>query len=322
MNYLSLNTYLKQTFGCKVYKLAIDGGFTCPNRDGSLDTRGCIFCSGFGSGDFATSRNLSISEQIEQAKSRVENKINDGKYIAYFQAFTNTYAPTEELRTKYMEAISHKDVVAISIGTRPDCLSEEVLSLLEDLNKIKPIWVELGLQTIHNESAKFIRRGYDLPVYDRAVYELKRRGIYVITHVILGLPGETEEMILDTVRYVCRNISPDFLEKSVSFDNENSENELRIDGIKLQLLHIIKNTDLAYLYDNRFNLENTNPMRNYECMDMESYVNLVRKCIEIVPNTISIHRMTGDGDKKTLIAPLWSGDKKRVLNAINKALSD
>lgn len=322
MNYLSLNTYLKQTFGCKVYKLAIDGGFSCPNRDGSLDTRGCIFCSGFGSGDFATSRNLSVSEQIEQAKSRVENKINDGKYIAYFQAFTNTYAPTEELRTKYMEAISHKDVVAISIGTRPDCLSEEVLSLLEDLNKIKPIWVELGLQTIHNESAKFIRRGYDLPVYDRAVYELKRRGIYVITHVILGLPGETEEMILDTVRYVCRNISPDFLEKSVSFDNENSENELRIDGIKLQLLHIIKNTDLAYLYDNRFNLENTNPMRNYECMDMESYVNLVRKCIEIVPNTISIHRMTGDGDKKTLIAPLWSGDKKRVLNAINKALSD
>lgn len=322
MNYLSLNTYLKQTFGCKVYKLAIDGGFTCPNRDGSLDTRGCIFCSGFGSGDFATSRNLSISEQIEQAKSRVENKINDGKYIAYFQAFTNTYAPTEELRTKYMEAVSHKDVVAISIGTRPDCLSEEVLSLLEDLNKIKPIWVELGLQTIHNETAKFIRRGYDLPVYDKAVYELKRRGIYVITHVILGLPGETEEMILDTVRYVCRNISPDFLEKSVSFDNENSENELRIDGIKLQLLHIIKNTDLAYLYDNRFTLESTNPMRNYECMDMESYVNLVRKCIEIIPNTVAIHRMTGDGDKKTLIAPLWSGDKKRVLNTINKALSD
>ena len=322
MNYLSLNTYLKQTFGCKVYKLAIDGGFTCPNRDGSLDTRGCIFCSGFGSGDFATSRNLSISEQIEQAKSRVENKINDGKYIAYFQAFTNTYAPTEELRTKYMEAVSHKDVVAISIGTRPDCLSEEVLSLLEDLNKIKPIWVELGLQTIHNESAKFIRRGYDLPVYDKAVYELKRRGIYVITHVILGLPGETEEMILDTVRYVCRNISPDFMEKSVSYDNKNSEDELRIDGIKLQLLHIIKNTDLAYLYDNRFNLENTNPMRNYECMGMESYVNLVRKCIEIIPNTVAIHRMTGDGDKKTLIAPLWSGDKKRVLNAINKALSD
>ncbi|MDO4189114.1 MAG: TIGR01212 family radical SAM protein [Lachnospiraceae bacterium] len=314
MNYLSLNTYLKNTFGCKVYKLAIDGGFTCPNRDGSLDTRGCIFCSGFGSGDFAASRNQSITDQIEEAKLRVKDKIKDGKYIAYFQAFTNTYAPVNELESKYMEAINHPDIVAISIGTRPDCIPEEVLSLLEKLNKIKPVWVELGLQTIHKKSSEFIRRGYDLEVYNEAVKNLKARGIYVITHIILGLPGETQEMMLESVRYVCKSPS--------------------CDGIKLQLLHIIHGTDLAYLYENRHNLSelgvtnhsfsknDLNLMADYECMDLESYVDVIKKCISIVPNNIAIHRMTGDGDKKTLIAPLYSGDKKRVLNAINKALSN
>ncbi len=195
MNYLSLNEYLKSKFGCKVYKLAIDGGFTCPNRDGTLGTRGCIFCSGAGSGDFAASRSLSVTEQIEAAKDRVSAKIKDGKYIAYFQAFTNTYAPVNELRAKFSEAISHPDIVAISIGTRPDCLGEDVLNLLSELNQIKPVWVELGLQTIHDKTADFIRRGYDLPVYDEALKNLKSRGIYVITHVILGLPGESEEMM-------------------------------------------------------------------------------------------------------------------------------
>lgn len=324
MNYLSLNEYLKQTFGCKVYKLAIDGGFTCPNRDGTLGNRGCIFCSGHGSGDFAISADLSVTDQIMAAKEKVSNKIKDGKYIAYFQSFTNTYGPIDVLRAKFTEAINHPDIVAISIGTRPDCLPIEVLDLLSELNKIKPVWVELGLQTIHESTAKFIRRGYELATYDKALLELKSRGIYVITHVILGLPGETEDMMLQTVKYVCCNDSI----------------ERRTDGIKLQLLHIIKGTDLAELYTlNNNQLEDVNSpdisylsskfsqydidiMRDFTCVDMNTYVDLISKCISIIPNDIAIHRMTGDGDKKTLIAPLWSGDKKRVLNSINQALMD
>lgn len=298
MEYLSLNNYLKNEFGCKVYKLAIDGGFTCPNRDGSLGTGGCIFCSGSGSGEFAVSSRLTVTEQIEAAKERVSSKIKDGKYIAYFQSFTNTYAPVDILEQKFSEAINHPDIVAISIGTRPDCLPEDVLDLLFRLNKIKPVWVELGLQTIHENTANFIRRGYKLSVYDAAVRELKSRGIYVITHVILGLPGETEEMMLDTVRYVC-NFT---------------------DGIKLQLLHIIEGTDLARLYVNSNNCTE-DIMYGFECMDMNTYINLIYKCIEIIPKNIAIHRMTGDGDKRTLIAPIWSANKRRVLNALNKKLS-
>lgn len=299
MEYLSLNNYLKNEFGCKVYKLAIDGGFTCPNRDGSLGTGGCIFCSGSGSGEFAVSSRLTVTEQIEAAKERVSSKIKDGKYIAYFQSFTNTYAPVDVLEQKFSEAINHPDVVAISIGTRPDCLPEDVLDLLFRLNKIKPVWVELGLQTIHENTANFIRRGYKLSVYDTAVRELKSRGIYVITHVILGLPGETEEMMLDTVRYVC-NFT---------------------DGIKLQLLHIIEGTDLARLYVNSSNCTE-DIMYGFECMDMDTYINLIYKCIEIIPKNIAIHRMTGDGDKRTLIAPIWSANKRRVLNALNKKLNE
>jgi len=291
MEYYSLNQYLKDTFGCKVYKLAIDGGFTCPNRDGTLGNRGCIFCSGNGSGEFATSKLLTVSEQIESAKKRVESKISDGKYIAYFQAFTNTYAPIDILRSKFFEAINHPDIVAISIGTRPDCLPEDVLELLSELNQIKPVWVELGLQTIHEKTAEFIRRGYTLSVYDNAIKELKDRGLYVVTHVILGLPGETEEMMLESVKYVCQNT----------------------DGIKLQLLHIIEGTDLCTLYRNK-------ELGDFECMSFESYVNLITRCISIIPSNISIHRITGDGDKRTLISPLWSADKKRVLNSINESL--
>lgn len=301
MNYLSLNNYLKDTFGCKVYKLSIDGGLTCPNRDGTIDNRGCIFCSGYGSGDFAASRSLSISEQIEEAKKKVSAKIKDGKYIAYFQAFTNTYAPVNELRKKYTEAITNEDVVAISIGTRPDCLSDEIINLLDELNKIKPVWIELGLQTIHEASAEFIRRGYKLSVYDEAIKKLKSKNIYVVTHVILGLPGESEEMMLDTVKYVC---------------------EHKTDGIKLQLLHIIKGTDLAYKYEHRGDYAPSDVMSTYECMTLDEYAALIYKCVSIIPDTIAIHRLTGDGHKKTLIAPLWSGDKKRVLNTINKILSD
>lgn len=291
MEYLSFNKYLKDKFGQKVYKISLDGGFTCPNRDGKTGTRGCIFCSKGGSGDFAESREMSITEQIENGKKRVEKKIKSGKYIAYFQAFTNTYAPVEILRQKYEEAINHPDIVALSIATRPDCLGDDVLRLLDEMNKIKPIFVELGLQTIHQKSAKYIRRGYDLSVYDKAVRDLKKIGVNVVVHVILGLPNESENDMLETVKYVC---------------------ESGANGIKLQLLHVIDGTDLAKDYEKGL----------FKTLEFDEYVNLIVKCVKILPKDIVIHRLTGDGAKKDLIAPLWSADKKRVLNAINKALRE
>ncbi len=291
MEYLSFNKYLKDRFGQKVYKISLDGGFTCPNRDGNIDTRGCIFCSRGGSGDFAESRDISITEQIENGKKRVEKKIKSGKYIAYFQAFTNTYAPVETLKKKYEEAINHPDIVALSIATRPDCLGEDVLRLLDEMNKIKPVFVELGLQTIHQKSAEYIRRGYDLSVYDKAVKDLKKIGINVVVHVILGLPNESEEDMLETVKYVCQSGA---------------------NGIKLQLLHVIDGTDLAKDYEKGL----------FKTLEFDEYVKLIVKCVEIIPKDIVIHRLTGDGAKKDLIAPLWSADKKRVLNAINKALRE
>lgn len=289
MKYYSLNQYLKDTFGEKVYKIALDGGFTCPNRDGTIDTRGCIFCSGMGSGDFAESRNNSITEQIENGKKRLSGKIGNGKYIAYFQAFTNTYGPMDVLRSKYEEAMNHPDVVALSIATRPDCLSDEVLELLKNINTQKPVWVELGLQTIHEKTAEYIRRGYRLAVYDDAIQRLKTIGVDIIVHVILGLPGESREDMLETVRYVGKS---------------------GVDGIKLQLLHVIKGTDLEQEYDKGV----------FRTLDMEEYTELVTDCIAVLPENIVIHRMTGDGDKKTLVAPLWSGDKKRVLNMLNRKI--
>ena len=288
MKYTSLNSYLKERFGCKVYKLAIDGGFTCPNRDGTIDTRGCIFCSKGGSGEFAGNRELSVAEQIEQGKHLVEKKIKDGKYIAYFQAFTNTYAPIDELRSKYYQAINHPDIVALSIGTRPDCLGEEVLQLLDEINKIKPVFVELGLQTIHEKTAEYIRRGYPLSVYDEAVEKLHKININVVTHLIIGLPGETTEDILESVKYVCE----------------------KTDGIKLQLLHILKGTDLEKEYNER----------KVKTLDIDEYAEIIKQCVEIIPKNVVIHRLTGDGAKKDLIAPLWSADKKTVLNTINKKL--
>lgn len=291
MEYLSFNKYLKDKFGQKVYKISLDGGFTCPNRDGKIDTRGCIFCSKGGSGDFAQSRNLSITEQIESGKKRVEKKIKSGKYIAYFQAFTNTYAPVEILRAKYSEAINHPDIVALSIATRPDCLGDDVIELLDEMNKIKPVFVELGLQTIHSESAKYIRRGYSLEVYNEAVKKLKSIGVNIVVHIILGLPNESEEDMLESVKYVCQS---------------------QIDGIKLQLLHIIAGTDLAKDYEKGL----------FKTLEYDEYVELIAKCVAIIPKNIVIHRLTGDGAKKDLIAPLWSADKKRVLNAINKALKE
>lgn len=286
MEYYSFNRYLKNTFGEKVYKICLNGGFTCPNRDGTLGNKGCIFCSAGGSGDFAENANFTVKEQIENGKKQVQNKVKSGKYIAYFQAFTNTYAPVDELRNKFTAAINHKDIVALSIATRPDCLPNDVLDLLDELNKIKPVFVELGLQTIHENTAKYIRRCYDLSVYDKAVFELKKQNINVVTHLILGLPGETKKDMLESVKYVCE----------------------RTDGIKLQLLHVLKGTDLAKDYEDG----------KFKTLEFDEYLDIIKSCVEIIPNNIVIHRLTGDGPKKDLIAPMWSGDKKRVLNAINR----
>ena len=284
-----LNDYLRETFGCKVYKIALNAGFTCPNRDGTLETDGCIFCSAGGSGEFAEDATLSITEQIEAGKARVAKKIKDGKYIAYFQAYTNTYARIDRLRSLYMEAAGHPDIVAISIATRPDCLPGEVLDLLDEIQKIKPVWIELGLQTIHLKTAAYIRRGYDLPVYDRAVRELRSRGIEVITHVILGLPGETIPEMLETVRYVCDSGAT---------------------GIKLQLLHVLKETDLEKEY-----LEG-----RVHVLSEDEYLDILEQCLRVIPEQVVIHRLTGDGDKRLLVAPLWSGDKKHVWNRIQKIM--
>ncbi|MDE5864848.1 MAG: TIGR01212 family radical SAM protein [Lachnospiraceae bacterium] len=291
MEYYSLNRYLQDTFGQKIYKISLDGGFTCPNRDGTLDTRGCIFCSQAGSGEFAQSRKDSIGKQIEKGKELLKDKIQNGKYIAYFQAFTNTYAPVERLRILYEEAISHPDIAVLSIATRPDCLSEEVLLLLQEMNEKKPVWVELGLQTIHESTAEYIRRGYPLSVYDEAVENLKKIGVQVIVHVILGLPGETFGQMKETVSYVAKSGG---------------------DGIKLQLLHVIKGTDLEKEYR----------AGRFHTLEMEEYVNLVADCIALLPPDMVIHRLTGDGDRRSLVAPLWSLDKKRVLNAINKRIRE
>ncbi len=289
MRYTTLNSYLKERFGCKVYKLAVDGGFTCPNRDGTLGTGGCIFCSAGGSGEFAQSRELSVAEQLEKGKALVSKKIKSGKYIAYFQAFTNTYAPPEILRKLYLEAIECPDIVALSVATRPDCLGSGVLEVLDEMNKIKPVFVELGLQSIHEKTAQYIRRGYPLEVYDKAVEDLHNIGINVVTHLIIGLPDETETGILESVRYVCRVT----------------------DGIKLQLLHILEGTDLAEEYKSG----------KIRTLTLDEYVEIIKKCVEIIPESVVIHRLTGDGAKRDLITPLWSADKKTVLNRINKALS-
>lgn len=287
MEYYSFNRYLRERFGCKVYKISINGGFTCPNRDGTLGTRGCIFCSAGGSGDFAESPELSITQQIEKGKERVKNKIKSGKYIAYFQAFTNTYAPVETLRKKFTQAINHPDIVMLSVATRPDCLPEEVIELLKELNDIKPVCVELGLQTIHEKSAEYIRRGYKLECYDNAVKRLKAAGLEVVCHIILGLPGETKSDMLESVDYACKS---------------------GINGIKLQLLHVLKGTDLAKDYENK----------KFRVLTMDEYLDILKSCLDIIPKNIVIHRLTGDGAKNDLIAPLWSADKKRVLNAVSR----
>ena len=284
--YRSLNSFLRERFGEKVYKLAFDGGFTCPTRDGSKGSCGCIFCSG-GSGDFAVPVGDDFDEAMEKARSVVADK-GARKFIAYFQSYTGTYAPLERLQSLYTQAIRHPDTVALSIATRPDCLGDDVICLLSELNRIKPVWVELGLQTIHPATAAYIRRGYDLPVFDEAVRRLGERNITIVVHMIIGLPGETPEMMRQTAQYI---------------------GESGVQGIKLQLLHVLRGTDLERDYmDEKFKV-----------LSLEEYIEILEMCLESLPPELVIHRLTGDGAKRDLVAPLWSADKKSVLNAIRSA---
>lgn len=285
--YHSFDYMLKERFGEKIYKVALNGGMTCPNRDGTLGNRGCIFCSAGGSGDFAGNRQDSITQQIEKQASSIRQKRGVAKFIAYFQAYTNTYAPVDYLRKIYTEAISHPDIVAVSIGTRPDCLDKDILQLLDELNQKKPVWIELGLQTIHETTAQYIRRGYPLSCFEQAVSELRKRNLDVIVHTILGLPGENRNDILSTIEYL---------------------NHQDIQGIKLQLLHVLKGTDLADDY----------LAGKFQVYTMEEYLDLVIDCLEHLNPEIVIHRLTGDGPKDLLIAPLWSSAKRTVLNTLHR----
>ena len=282
-----LSHHYREKFGCKVYKLSLDGGFTCPNRDGTLGTRGCIFCSG--SAEFAVGGPDPVAVQLERAKARVAAKNKGGKYMAYFQSFTNTYGPVERLRQLYFAAIAPEDIVGLAVGTRPDCLDDEVVSLLKEVNALKPVSVELGLQTIHEETARYIRRGYPAAVYFDAVRRLKEAGIEVVTHIILGLPGETAQMAVETTKAAVA---------------------AGTDGVKFHLLHVLRNTDLAGEYEDG----------KFTCLSLEEYGQWLKACVEVLPEETVVHRITGDGAKKDLIAPMWSGDKKRVLNYLYKIL--
>ncbi len=287
--YKTLSQHYREKFGCKVYKLAIDGGFTCPNRDGTVGFGGCIFCSGAGSGDFAA-HGSDIPAQLESAKAKVAFKNKGGKYIAYFQSFTNTYGPVEKLEAIYRQAMEPSEIVGLSIATRPDCLPDETVDLLAKLNQIKPVCVELGLQTIHEDTARYIRRGYETPVYFDAVRRLKAAGLEVVTHIILGLPGEDKDRMFQTTKAAVA---------------------AGTDGIKFQLLHVLRDTDLAKDHE----------AGKFRCLTLEEYANILKVCLSLVPEHVVIHRITGDGAKKDLIAPLWSADKKAVLRYLQEYLA-
>ena len=289
MTYTSLSQHYRKKFGCKVYKLALDAGFTCPNRDGTVGIRGCIFCSQYGGGEFAQEQEPSITAQLEKAKEKVAFKVGNGKFIAYFQSFSNTYGHPDHLRKLYREAIAPDDVVGLAIGTRPDCLGDDVLEVLKEINAIKPVSVELGLQTASDKTAQYIRRGYDLPVYLDAVRRLKEAGIEVVTHIILGLPGED---IAQAVETTCIAVNAG------------------TDGVKFHLLHVLQNTDLADAYRRG----------EFECLTLEEYTQWLRACLAEVPESVVVHRITGDGAKRDLIAPLWSADKKKVLHHLQQNL--
>lgn len=289
--YHSLDYYLRQTFGEKVYRISLNAGCTCPNRDGTLGSRGCIFCSAHGSGDFAAPPQPSVTAQIEAAKEQLAKKRGCRRFIAYFQAFTNTYGPIGRLRQVYLEAVSHPDIAVLSIATRPDCLPPEMLKLLEELSRIKPVWVELGLQTMHQQTHAFIRSGFTPDCFENAVSKLQNRQIPVIVHVILGLPGETRDMMLQTVDYLAA---------------------LPVNGIKLQLLHVLTDTDLYDYYCSH----------PFPLLSLEEYCSLIRDCLEHLPQDIVIHRLTGDGPRHLLAGPMWSTRKRMVLNEIHRCLKE
>ena len=287
--YRTLNTHYQEKFGCKVYKLAIDGGFTCPNRDGTAGSGGCIFCSAYGGGEFAENVCASVAEQLERAKLRVSAKNKGGKYIAYFQSFSNTYAPVSHLRQLYEAAIAPEEIVGLAIGTRPDCLPEETVALLREINAVKPVSVELGLQTTKPASVRYIRRGYENEVYVDAVRRLKNVGIEVVTHIILGLPGETAQ---DAAKTTADAVAAG------------------TDGVKFHLLHVLRGTDL----------EKEFLAGHFRCLELEEYARWLKTCLGQVPPDVTVHRITGDGAKRDLVAPLWSADKKRVLNFLKAYL--
>lgn len=289
--YHSLNYFLREKFGEKVFKISLDGGFSCPNRDGKVSKGGCVFCSARGSGDYAGSRSFSITGQFNDVKTMMANKWKSGKYIAYFQAYTNTYAPVDELRQKYEEAINQEGVVALSIATRPDCLEDDVLDLIEELSKKLYVWVELGLQTINDDVAKKINRGYDLNVFDDAMTRLKERNIDVVVHSILGLPGESQDDMLKTIDYITHSGAQ---------------------GIKLHLLHLMKDTKMVELYENG----------ELQFLSQEEYIKLICRAVSMLPKEMVVHRLTGDAPRDLLIGPMWSLKKWEVLNAIDKTLED
>ena len=289
MTYTSASQHYRRKFGCKVYKLSLDAGFTCPNRDGTLDTRGCIFCSRYGGGEFAQGQEESIASQLEKAKRKVAFKNKNGKYIAYFQSFSNTYGHPDRLRSLYRQAIEPEDVVGLAIGTRPDCLGDEVLDVLREINGIKPVSVELGLQTVHESTARYIRRGYPLETYLDGVKRLKDAGIEVVTHIILGLPGEDISMAVQTTKTAVA---------------------AGTDGVKFHLLHVLRDTDLADAYQRGA----------FQCLRLEEYAQWLGACLREIPESVVVHRITGDGAKRDLIAPLWSADKKKVLSYLQQNL--
>ena len=289
--YKPLSTHYREKFGCKVYKLSIDAGFTCPNRDGTAGTGGCIFCSAYGGGEFAEGRCESIAAQLEKAKERVKSKVKDGKFIAYFQSFSNTYGPVSRLEALYRQAMAPEEIVGLAIGTRPDCLPEETVQLLARLNRFKPISVELGLQTIHEATARYIRRGYETAVYTDAVRRLKEAGLEVVTHIIIGLPGEHGQMAVQTTRH------------AVSAGT---------DGVKFHLLHVLRCTDLERDY----------AAGKFRCLELAEYAEVLKACMNVLPPNVVVHRITGDGAKRDLIAPMWSADKKRVLNYLHHCLAE
>lgn len=288
---IDLSSYLTERFGEKVYRLSLSSGCSCPNRDQTTGSGGCTFCSNGGSGEFAAAV-APIEEQIREAKARIGQKTNAKKFIAYFQAYTNTYGDIEKLRELYLQTIRREEIAVLSLGTRPDCLGPKVMEMLAELSAIKPVWIELGLQTIHPKTAERIHRGYDLPVFEEAYRKLKSQGIEVIVHVIFNLPGESKEDMLETVRYLSKLSPPP-------------------DGVKLQMLQILKGTRLAKEYEEQ----------PFYLMDLEEYSDLIAECVSLLPETTIVHRMSGDGPRRLLIAPLWSLDKKRVLNTLRSKIN-